>query len=102
LGVKRSIITHRYYVGYTHYGKTATALLAVTVNTGSDTVDAGSFWKIYIYSDKEIPLFCGTPYVQPCSRNHTSGSTLWQPNLVRTCTPRISKILTLPYCLMYV
>jgi hypothetical protein len=31
------------YVGHIHYGKAATALLAVTVNIGSDTDDAGSF-----------------------------------------------------------
>jgi hypothetical protein len=31
------------YVGYIHYGKAATALIAVTVNIGSYTVDAGSF-----------------------------------------------------------
>jgi len=61
------------YVGYNHYGKAATAVLAVAVNIGSDTVDAGSFWKVYIYSNQEISHFYGTPYVQPCSRNHASG-----------------------------
>jgi hypothetical protein len=45
------------YVGYIHNGKAATALLVVTVNTGSDTVDAGSFLKIlYLPRSRNLPL----------------------------------------------